>query len=654
MVAKARLKTVQVGFTSGELDPVLLGRIDKELYYKGATLLRNVYVNPQGHLTRREGTFYVDTTTSSAAARKVEFEFNTEQKYLLVFTAGQFKVYKDDVLQATVTSAPVSSLTLAQIQAMKFVQSADTLLLFHKDIQTIKITRTSHTVWATTSVTYTNIPWYAFSGVTVTEPAQTLKPDHTTGIDVTFTAGGGAVFSAASVGQYLIGKQGGIARITSYTSATIVKAQIQVDFPSTSVIAAAHWQYETGYEAVWSSSKGWPSCGTFHQNRLYVANSGNRPQTLWGSQVSDFYNFDIGSSLDDEAIDVTIDDNRVNAIQNLVSGRNIQIFTTGSEFYIPTDVGNPITPSKILIVKSTAHGSSNVLPVSVGGTTVFIEASGKVIREFLYNDLEQNYNARNISLLSPHLINAPVSLAVRQSTDVSPADYLYVVNADGTMAVLCIARDQDLLAWTLFETDGLYEEVTVLGTAVYVTVKRTVNGGTVRFIERMDADHKMDASIISTSGSATTAWTGYGHLNGETVSVRGDDYILEGAAVAAGALTSSLDVSELEAGIEFLARVKTLPIEAILNGEQIAGDWKRLVFANIRLNDSRNVVVKVGTTRYSPSFTTFGSNVLDTPVQLFSGWKKVHVAGIDRDVALEVTQDDPLEFELLSMVVAVK
>ena len=81
---------------------------------------------------------------------------------------------------------------------------------------------------------------------------------------------------------------------------------------------------------------------------------------------------------------------------------------------------------------------------------------------------------------------------------------------------------------------------------------------------------------------------------------------------------------------------------------------KRVVFVNARLNDSRNVVVKYGETRYVPSFTTFGSNVLDTPVSLFSGWKKVYLAGVARDAELELTQDDPLEFELLSLVVAVK
>lgn len=654
MAKKASLKTVQVGFTAGELDPVLFGRIDKELYYKGASLLRNVTVNPQGHVTRRPGTEYIDTTTSSAASQSIEFEFNNIQKYLLVFTVGEFKVYKDDVLQATITSSPISALTADQVQEMKFVQSADTLLLFHKDVQTIKITRTAHTTWTAAAITYDSIPWFAFSGVSTAEPGFTLTLSAVSGRLVTATASGGTTFSAGSVGQYIYGKAGGILRITGYTSATVVTGQVEVDFPAVGPIASGQWEYEIGYEPVWSGTKGWPSCGTFHQNRLWVANSGERPQTLWGSQVSQFYNFNVDQGNDDDAIDVTIDDNRVNAIRNLVSGRNLQVYTTGGEFYIPTEVGNPITPSKILIVKSTAHGSSNVLPVSVGGATVFIENAGKVIREFVYNDLEQNYGAKNISILSSHLINSPVSSAIRQSTSDSPADYFYVVNGDGTMAVLNIARDQDLLAWSLWTTDGEFEEVTVLGQDVYVTVKRTVNSSTVRYIEKFNALHFMDSSLIQTSGSATTAWSGLSHLEAEEVRVRGDDYILDNETVASGAIVSSLDVTELEAGLDFTARVKTLPIEAILDNQQLAGDWKRLVSVNCRLNNTRNIVIKYNGKRYVPSFTTFGSNVLDTPIQTYSGWKKLYVAGVERDVDIEVTQDDPLELELLALTVTVK
>ena len=50
-----RIKTIQTGFSSGEVGEALKGGFDNELYYKGAEKLRNVYVNPQQHLTRREG-----------------------------------------------------------------------------------------------------------------------------------------------------------------------------------------------------------------------------------------------------------------------------------------------------------------------------------------------------------------------------------------------------------------------------------------------------------------------------------------------------------------------------------------------------------------------------------------------------------------------
>lgn len=160
-MVKARVKTVQTGFSSGELGPSLKGGFDTDLYYKGAEKLRNVYVNPQQHLTKREGSKYVANTTNNAVSREIEFEYSTTQKYLLVFSAGQFKVYKDDVLQTTITASPISTLTLTQIEELDFTQSADKLFLFHKDFNSIEITRTSHTVWTVGLVVFKNIPWYA-------------------------------------------------------------------------------------------------------------------------------------------------------------------------------------------------------------------------------------------------------------------------------------------------------------------------------------------------------------------------------------------------------------------------------------------------------------------------------------------------------------
>jgi hypothetical protein len=652
-MVKARLKTVQTGFSAGEVGAALKGGFDNDLYFKGAEKLRNVYVNPQQHLTRREGTKYIANTTGNAASRLVEFEFSTTQKYLLVFTAGQFKVFKDDVLQATVTASPISSLTLSQIETMEFTQSANKLFLFHKDFRSFEITRTSHTVWTVGQVNFDYIPWFAFAGLTISTPSGHLTPAVTSGRDALFTAQH-SHFNSGHVGQYIYGKQGGIARITSVISATQIRCRIEVDFPSTNNIPEFSWELETGYEPTWSDSRGWPSCGTFHQNRLWLANSGQRPQSIWGSAVGDFFNFDIGSSADDDAIDFTLDDNAVNAILYLVSGRNLQIYTTGGEFFIATAVGTPVTPNSLSITKATSHGSSNVRPKAVGGVVLFVEVSGSVIREFVYNDLEQNYQARNISVLSPHLIVNPVSVAIRSSRATSPADYYYAVNSDGTLAVLSVAKSQELLAWSLFETDGAYEKICTVGSEVYVIVRRIINGSTVRFIEKFDGAYSLDASVLATNGSPTTSWSGLSYLNGHEVTVKGDDFILEKEVVSSGGITSSQAVSEIEVGLSFFVIVRLLPIQTELNGQSMAGDYKRVVFLNLLLLNARHIVIKVGDKKYVPSFDSFGANVLDTPVSLYTGWKKIYLAGVGRDTQIEITQEQPLEFNLLAAVVAIK
>jgi hypothetical protein len=611
MARKTKLIAAQRSFVGGEISPTSIMDIRRERYSDSAKQLRNVYVSPEGYAFRREGLEYVAATTSNQEARLINFEFNNIQTYLLVFTAGEFKVYKDDVLQATVSSAPVSMLTLDQIKEMDFTQSADTLLLVHPDVQPIQIQRTSHTAWTAAYITFEHIPVYAFNGVTVTEPASNhLTLSSVSGRDVTATSTQN-IFNANSVNQYIIGKKGGILFITQYVSASQVIGDIHVDFPNTS-IDGGDWEYESGYEPAWSASRGWPASLTFYQSRLWFGGSKSRPQTLWGSKVSYFYNFDINGSNAADAIDVTLDSDELNAIQRVYPGRTFQIFTTAGEYYIPNRDTEPITPENISVLPATGHGASAVTPVSVDGATIFVQNNGRVIREFVYNDVEKSYNAANVSIYSSHLINASRSLV-----------------------------------------EGEFEDVTVVNEVVYVVVKRTINGSTVRYIEKFNEAAYMDASKLSTSGSPTDTWTGYGHLDGETVKVRGDDYILQNVTIASGSFTSSQKVSAIEAGINFSASIETLPIDVDLGGYSMAGQYRRLVSAQIRLHNSRNISVKFLNNTYLPAFRQFG-DLLDSPIQTFSGYKKVYLNGVDREPTITITQTEPLEFIVLGTLVEVK
>jgi hypothetical protein len=164
-------------------------------------------------------------------------------------------------------------------------------------------------------------------------------------------------FEDAAVGEYINVLSGfGRARIVEYVSHTEVKAYVEIPFFDTSAIASGEFETEHGYEESWSATRGYPRSGTFHEGRLYFGGAKNRPSTIWGSRVSDYFNFDPGESLDDAAVEATLDTGTFNAIVDVYAGRHLQVFTTGGEFYVPQSLDEPITPSNLIVKQQTAFG----------------------------------------------------------------------------------------------------------------------------------------------------------------------------------------------------------------------------------------------------------------------------------------------------------
>lgn len=660
----ARIRTIQASFVSGEFDPTLFGRLDIDDYTKGASKLRNVYVRPQGGAFRREGLEYYAQINGNNEARIIPFQFNDVQTYVLVFTAGRMDVYKTDskTLQATVTTSPISNLTNDILNEINWTQSADTLLLFHKDLQTVQITRSSDTSWTASNVSFTNIPPYDFSGITLSNPAGSIQSDVATGI-VTIT-GTGTSFDSSYVGQFINTPKGGRIYITAQNSSTELEGVVRIELEDGVVSSSSSdWELETGYEDVISSSRGWPRSGTFHKSRLVLGGLGERPQTILMSKIGDFFNLDIGEGLADEAIDITIDDDQVNVIRNVFSGRGLSVFTSGGEFSIRSDVNEALTPNTVAnqISKETRHGSSIIRPVSVDGAVVFVERedpndsdSGRIVRQFIFNETEQSFNAPNISIFSQHLISNPVAMDIRRSTETHPSNYLYVVNDDGTCAVLNSLREQSLLAWTLFETQGSFEDVCVSGNQTFFVVKRTINGSEVRYLEVLNGSNRMDSSLLQTSGTATTSWTGLGHLDGQSSRVIGDDFMLEDEIPASGEITSSESVTTLEAGLQFLSKITPLPLDVVIEGQSWAGEYKNVVFANVRLHQSREFIVNHAGQTSKPVLEEYSSTYTPVNATLYDKWQKVYIGGVRRELEVEITQENPLDLNVLAIHFAVR
>ena len=85
--------------------------------------------------------------------------------------------------------------------------------------------------------------------------------------------------------------------------------------------------------------------------------------------------------LDDDLIDVTISTDSTNAITGMFSGRDLQIFTKGGEFFLPQSTLDPITPTNVVINGATRRGSKEgIKPVGLESGTLFIQRGWQIIK----------------------------------------------------------------------------------------------------------------------------------------------------------------------------------------------------------------------------------------------------------------------------------
>ncbi|MBU0858675.1 MAG: hypothetical protein KJ667_01940, partial [Alphaproteobacteria bacterium] len=530
-----RVRQVKTTFTAGEVARELLGRGDLRAYENGALSLRNVFIQPTGGVQRRAGLRYVDSV--AGAGRLISFEFNTEQTYLLVITDQRIDVYADDVLLSTL-DAPWTEDEIAHVA---WTQSADTLLLVHPEVPPKKLTRSAGGVWALADWAYIQDvgvifqPYFKFAA-----PEVTITPSATSG-SVTLTAAAD-VFTAGHIGTHL--RVGGkTVEITSFDSPTVVTVDVIETLFNTN--PTVDWE-----EQAFSPARGYPVSVAFHQDRLVLGGSRDLPNRLWFSKSGDLFNFDLGTGLDDEAIEFLILSDQVNAIRGMFSGRHLQVFTSGAEWMV---TGDPLTPANVQIRRQTRIGSMvgrYIPPVNVDGATLFVSRAGTQIQEFLYTDIEQAYQVTDLALVSRHIVPTPVD------QDFDPQRrLLIIVREDGRFATLTVFRSESVAAWTLHETDGAVLSVAVVGEEVYFLLDRD---GTYT-IETFDSVLNLDAALSGSHESGADTWTGLDHLEGRMVTVVADGIVHAPCLVTDGTITLESPARRVDIGLPYTHIIEPLP-----------------------------------------------------------------------------------------------
>lgn len=494
-----------------------------------------------------------------------------------------------------------------------------------------------------------------------------------------------AVFVASDVGRFITAEATDgtdvittyykILSITSSTIAVMVAIRnadlngIPVDQRGVKVTGKS-WHWKVVYtsaifavgdwfmsEPMWTSALGYPGSVTFFENRLLWAGSTTFPQTIWGSVVDDYENH-VGGTNDSDAYQFTLAGREVNAIQWMVEGENLLVGTAGSEWSVGSRSSDaPVTPTNVSARTQTRHGSKKIMPVKLGQIVVYAQLGGEKIREMAFTIDSETYESNDLTILSDKIAKQGVNQLDFQSR---PFSTVWSIRADGTLIGLTLMKEQEVIAWHRHTTglSGEFQSVAVipgeLEDETWCIVKRTVNGSTKRFVERMETVFDddditsnsflfMDAGI-KYDGAPTTSITGLDHLDGEAVTVIGDGLLQSATPTVSSGTITITEASKVAVGIFTNAILQIMRLEGGSADGTSQSRTKRITNVGVRFHKTYNALM-------GPSETET-DRIEFTAGEIFSGDKdgEDYDAGYETDGNITIIQDRPFPMRLLALI----
>lgn len=421
----------------------------------------------------------------------------------------------------------------ADLPALKYVQSADVITIVHPSYAPRELARTGDTSWTLTTITFdaeidypenvsanqngtTGSTTYKYtvtafdpligqetplkvvppSGTylaTVSNGNATLSPTNYIQVDWTLTSLYG--YSASELEFNVYRESNGVFGYIGTASGVL-------SFKDTGASSPDLTDTPPRIAEDFNASGDYPSCVTYYQQRLVLANTDNDIEKVFASKAGGFKDFSVSSpSQDDDAILFRLSGRQVNEVHHLVDLGTLLMFTESGEFSANGDAGGTLTPSAINTRQSSYNGSSPLLaPIVIGNSAVYVQARGNNIRDINFQYESDNYNGNELSVFSAHLVDdySLVDWCYQQI----PHSILWTVRDDGVLLGLTYVKDQQMLAWHRHDFEnGFVENVSSIPTgsedSVYMVVSRTVNGKDVRYIEKMVSRKVIDIKDVA-------------------------------------------------------------------------------------------------------------------------------------------------------------
>lgn len=425
---------------------------------------------------------------------------------------------------------------------------------------------------------------------------------------------------------------------------------------------------------LWNSVDGYPSCVTFHQDRLCFSGFAGDPGRVDCSNTGDYENFAPsnmdGTVVDSNALAFTLSSGRLNPARWMISDEwGLIIGSVGGEWAIaPSSTQQALTPTNVNAKELSNYGSSDATPVRVGKVILFVQRTGRKLREMLYQFVDSTFTAADISLVGEHLTQGGLK---QMAVQFAPQQIVWIVREDGRLVGMTYDRDQKIVGWHGHDIGGYYDSGKTLPAQVgsvaiipapstqrdevWLTAGRYINGAiswNVEIMSKMweDGDDLEDSVFLDSSstysGAATSAITGLTWLVGETVGVLTNGAVHPDRVVdSSGEITLLADATKVQVGLKYTSRAKTLTIESGGTEGPSQGKLKRIHRVVMRFFQTMGLKIQSDQYGIDPYDipTRTDADPMDVALALYSGDRAIPYEGKwDMEGRIGFETDTPL------------
>jgi hypothetical protein len=477
-----------------------------------------------------------------------------------------------------------------------------------------------------------------------------------------------AIFRTADVGKF-VAIYGGFIKITRFQSATKVFGHVYTtmrDAPAPNPVKTLEW---TLYRSAWDIEQGFPTCGTYFQDRRFLC----RDQTVWGSVSGDYVNFALGSG-DGDGINRTISDNEINPILAIIAINKLLLMTSSGVYAVnPTNEGGALTPNDFNVAPTGSEGVKRHVPLRTLSNVLYIQFGGRNVREFVFNFIENKYKSPDMFRLADHIVE--FNSIKQMDYQARPDSIIWTVREDGKVFPFVYERNEEVTGWARLETgentvdDGFVQSLCIIPRVatsrdwVWMAVNREINGVIETYIEYMDPEVDQCREwreAMTDSAKFTTATnfviSGLSHLEGRTVWVIGDgmlfnvlevDGVVTSTAIVAGGQVTVTPqiagIAQYEVGLDYQSEAKTLEpvIPNELGGPLMARGWET---AGARVRRTLGLKINGEKIPFRKA-----EDVMDKPIPLKKGKVGITVKKCDSLGRVTILQDVPFPAEVLNI-----